>query len=348
MKIVTYTTIDQKIMKDWEALWESSQFSNYTNAPQWFTSTIETFDYKEYVIIGFYKKEKLQGVAALVKEKRYGITLYTVAPTDFICGVPFLADVENKEIMKALGNALRNLGTVYLENVPEELITALRNTISVTATPTSVNFYVEVQKNDKGEVTIPHRRRLLRRSESIEDDITLYGPDADVLETAFSIDKKSNKQEYGYNAFADEKTISFYRTLQKHFGNRFSVFLLKHKNKPAAYQIGFQINQTFYCSQIAFLKKYEVYSIGRSLLIRLIEYLGANGIQIVDFGSGEDHVKRSLTKNQRILYSVVIAKKSVTGKYITFIDETRNYLYSQLHKNKSIYALYRKIKSRNK
>jgi CelD/BcsL family acetyltransferase involved in cellulose biosynthesis len=348
MKAVIYNTIDKSVIEEWQTFWEKSPFATYTNSPQWFLSVLKAFTYNDYIIIAMYENDELRGVAAFVKEKKYGVNTYTVAPSNFICGLPFLLDPDDRKTVKTLGKELMKLGTVCLENIPETFVETLKNVCEVNATQSTINYYVDISKNEKGEVVVPHRRRLLRRSESIEGELSLHWyteSDQKALLSAISIDKNSNKQAFGYNAFSSEEVKAFYKILQEKFGNYFEVYLLEHKGKPIAYQIGFNIGNTFFCSQIAFLKEYEIYSIGRSMLIRLIEHLGKNNVQVVDFGSGEDHVKRSLTKNKRTLYSLVIGKNKYTREYIRYICATRSYLYTMLHKNKKMYSLYRKIKN---
>src|SRR5436190_23787405 len=102
MKALIYKTIDQDFIKEWETLWRNSISANYVNSPQWFLSVLETFEYKNFAIVAVYSKENLVAVAALVKEKKYGIPCYTIAPGDFSCAFPFLFDLSNKEIAKLL------------------------------------------------------------------------------------------------------------------------------------------------------------------------------------------------------------------------------------------------------
>lgn len=349
MKAVVYTIIEQKVIKDWQSLWNKSRDANYTNSPQWFLSVLETYDYKDFVIVALYDKEQLVGIGALVKEKKYGIEIFTVAPSDFVCDNPFLLDVSDQRIVRMLRNKLKEFGAVFLDNIPEVLTVVLTKNGDAKKVQGAANYYIEIQRDNKGGVVVRNKKRLLRRSEAIEDKLTLKefsGVNTAALEIAFAIDNKSNKQVYGYNAFSNKKVRAFYKSLQQHFQNHFLLYILYHEKKPVAYQIGFRIKKTFYCSQIAFLKEYEQYSIGRSLLIRLIETLGKTHVDIVDFGSGEDHVKRSLTKLQRPLFSLFFGENRFKSVYLTYMTETQKNIYTLLHSNKRIYAVYRKIKTR--
>src|SRR5260221_53261 len=177
-----YQSIEPEFLKKWQELWKNSPVANYTNSPGWFVSVLETYQYADYVIIALYKKEELVGVAALVKEKRYGVPVYTVAPGDFVCGLPFLVDVNDKKAVVLLQKELLRLGTVCFDNVPQiclELFAAY-----ATARSSEINFYLDITKDEKGFVQIRHKKRLLRRSESIEHDLVL-GKYTDCDEQAF-------------------------------------------------------------------------------------------------------------------------------------------------------------------
>ncbi len=348
MRTVLYTNIDEKVITEWQSLWEKTSDANYTNSPQWFLSVLETFNYTRYAVIAIYEKDALIAIAGLIKEKSYGTDVYTVAPSDFVCGKPFLINQDSHSAMYALEKAMMDLGIVRLENIPEEFMNALKNVTETEEAYTAENYYLDIHKDEKGEVSIRHKKRLLRRSESIEDQLvfrTFTGSDSEAFGTIFSIDKKSKKQLSGYNIFSDESMKKFYTSLANHFKEKFTIFILYHEKKPVAYQIGFSIKSTFFCSQISSLKEYEEYSIGRSLLIKVIEHLGNVNIQTLDFGSGEDHVKKSLTKQQRPLYSVIIAKNKMMRTYLKYISETRSTMYSYLHKRRKFYATYRIAKN---
>jgi CelD/BcsL family acetyltransferase involved in cellulose biosynthesis len=349
MKTIIFTTLDTAVMKQWEDLWHTSPFANYTNSPFWFRAGIETFNYQQFVIIAVYDGENLVGIAGLVKEKKYGITFSTVAPSDFVCGVPFLIDPENTRTMHAFGKELQKLGTVCLANIPEDFVTMLQAAVpGVEIASSTVNYYVDVQKNEQGAVEVRHKRRLLRRSEMIEAALALRsfsGSDSEALQVAFAIDQESNKQTRGYNAFASSQTQTFYQSLAKYYQKQFHLYILYHHEKPVAYQIGFLVGKSFFCSQIAFVKEYGMYSIGRSLLIRLIEKLGTAGVAVIDFGSGEDHVKKSLAKQQRMLHSLIISPSRSKRIYLKQLDQTKSYLYAYLHEHVRLYTTYRKLKN---
>jgi CelD/BcsL family acetyltransferase involved in cellulose biosynthesis len=348
MKTILYTLIDQDFIKSWQSLWNKASYATYTNSPQWFLSVIETFGYKEFAIVALYKKEELVGVVGLIKQKKYGIMCYSVVPQDFVCANPFLVDPEDSKSVKALIRHLEAMGTICLSNIRDEFVAGLKHySKDVDASPITVNYFMEIQKDEKGDVLIRHKKRILRRSEVIENDLflqTYSGVDTEALETAFAIDNKSRKQEKGYNAFAQDITKAFYRSLAKHFQEKFVTYILYHKKKAISFQIGFIVNNIFYASQISSLKEYEQYSIGRSLLAKVIEKLGIEGITILDFGSGDDHVKKSFTKQYHTFNDVIITKSSFERQYIKNVGLSKKSLYNVLYRNATVYATYRRIK----
>ena len=213
MKTALYKTIDQKFIKEWQLLWEKSSYANYTNSPQWFLSAIDAFNFKNYAIIAIYEEEKLIATGAFVKEKKHGLSVYTVAPADFVCGEPFLLDWENKLVIKTFVANLLALGIVNFTNLPEKIVLALqKETKQLNVTKQTINLFFSIKKDDKEKVLIPKRSRLTNRIRGLEEQFVMEsfdGTNSKGLELVFSIDKESSKEKKGYSAFANKNIRSF-------------------------------------------------------------------------------------------------------------------------------------------
>lgn len=348
LKTIIYTKIEQKLIEDWTSLWDNSTYANYTNSPYWFLSAIETFGYKDFRIVAVYKDTLLAAVAALVKKRMYGVEYYTVAPEDFTCGLPFLIDFQDKNLLKTLLAELLELGNIFIKNVPEPFVYDLKQqTKKITVIKNTLNYYLNFNKDNTGQVVIRHKKRLIRQAKDIEKELKVKSFDNDItdgLQAAFDIDNKSRKQSRGYNAFSDEQIKTFYRSLAKHFKEKFSLNILFCEKKPVAYHIGFNIQNTFYCSQIASLREYGRYSLDRVLLINIFESMGQKGTEKINFGSGDNLFKRSFSKNSDQLYIVIISKKTTPKLYIRLMTQLKKIIFNYLFPHKRIYFLYCRIK----
>ncbi len=302
MKVKVFHAIDDAFLLDWRALWNNLLSVNYSNSPSAFLAALEAYEYKDFAIVAVYKNDRLVAVAPLIKQQQYGVGVYTVSPGEFVCGMPFLVDGDDPEILRELLRNVFRLGNVFLTNVPEKVVGDFRNEIKgIEALADTINYFTHLEKDEAGGIVVKNKKRLMRRAEEIADELRLElfdGTSEHALDLAFAIDNNSRKKTKGYNAFSNPQTRSFYKSLARHFGERFVVGILYHKRQAVACQIGFAVGTVFYCSQIANIVEYDRFSISRVLLIKLFEVLGKNGILSIDFGSGDDHVKRSFAKDQ--------------------------------------------------
>src|SRR5438552_618488 len=122
MQIRILDQINDTIYNEWFELWKSSNSADYVNSPDWFKSVVETYHYKNQKIIMIYDKEQLVAAAGLIGIKRYGINFYLIPPKDFVYDNPFLIDFNNQKILETFCQALNQIGNVFLQNIPFELV----------------------------------------------------------------------------------------------------------------------------------------------------------------------------------------------------------------------------------
>lgn len=348
MKTILYTKLDDKIQKDWQTLWEKSTFANFTNSLYWFLSVLESFNYPDYVLIALYEHDRLLCIIPLIKDKKYLKSIYAVMPADFVFGNPFLLDLTNHTLVKNVIAKLLALGTVTMNNIPKEFIDCIvPTTKQYTASIQAKNYTLSIIKDGNGLVEIHSRNKLVKEIRGIENKFVLQtfdGTEPKGLNVAFSIDNQSRKQNRGYNTFADKQIQAFYVSLGKHFKENMLTHILYFENKPIAYELGFSVGKTYYCSQKAYLVEYQQYSPGKVLKVKVIDYLGSNNFSIMDFGSGDDHIKRTIADKEQDFYHVIISNSVMTRYYLNGVESLRNTLFYQINKHKQIYSVYKKIK----
>ncbi len=348
MQATIYTSLEPKLLSEWSSLWKKSSVANFINSPHWFLSVLDAFHYTDFVIIAIKREEELVAIAGLIKEKRYGVNFYTTPPGDFVCGTPFLFDSEDHEAVQLLTENILEIGHVFLDNVPETLVVSLKtHTSSLAVTPYSINLYLDFQKDEKGKVIIPKRKRLMREAKSVEEKFNLTsftGENPEIFETCFQIDAKSRKFSRGYNAFSDDQTQVFYQSLAKYFKKYLLINILSFEEKPIVYEMGFLIGKTYFGSQIAFDENFRDYAPGKVLEVKLIEYLSTIDVTRIDYGSGDNYIKRTLTSEFNQLYKVVITKNVFIRIYIKVIYQLRDYIFNALQKHVRVYSVYRSIR----
>ena len=124
------------------------------------------------------------------------------------------------------------------------------------------------------------------------------------------------------------------------------INILYFKNMPISYEIGFIAGKTYFGNQIAFKSQYKQYVPGKVLLVKLLEHYAEKGIEKIDFGSGDNHIKRAFTKNHNQFYQVVLSANTFVRVYIPFLFQVKNELYYKLQEHLTIYLAYRSMRNR--
>jgi len=345
---ITFTEINDELIKDWYSLWKISKNANYINGPQWFLSVIEAYRYTDYAISCVYQNNRLCGIVAVVKQKLYGINVYKITPGDHVSGIPFLVrDTIDLNIYRILTTELNKLGVVILDNVPDHFIHKLDSiSIQYSRVYQAINYYLPIKKDDEGEIVIYKKNKLINEAKKCLSEYKLKsytGDQYEMLDLVFSIDEKSKKHIDSYNTFSDLETKLFYRHLATKFKNNFLISILCFRNIPVAYELGFLIKDVYTGSQIAYDFNFSKYTPGKVSELMVIESVASKNVIMIDYGSGDSHVKRLICQNYRKLYRVFLGKNKIAIRLLTFLLYLREYTFHLLVKNKSIYSLYKKV-----
>jgi len=333
----------------WLALWEKSSEANFINSPHWFRSVSECFKYRSYKINTVSKDGALVSRCYFFKEKRYGMPFYTIPPTDFVYGNPFLTDITDQDSLRLLVRSFSQIGNVFLDNVTSSLLNSIRklnNQVSfVNYCP---NRYLRLDNKQDLDLFLKNRKYLLERTGQEENDFKLRSfadNPAEGLKIAFALDAKSSKNTRGYAAFSGDLTRSFYTHLAEEFGRNFTIHILYTKSNPIAYEIGFIVGDKYFWNQTAFDDIYRSISPGRVGLVMLIETLKNNHLSLFDMGTGDNRLKKSVTVSMQPLYKVVISASPVIRIITTGIYWLRNSVFVSLSGHRRLYSVYRWVRS---
>lgn len=346
MKTVIHTEKTKELMSSWQDLWENSPERNYFNGPAWFKSVFDTYHPSEIKILTIVSNHKLLAITSLFKIKKYGFTVYTMIPEDFVCGSPILFDPNYPEANRLLLETVLSLGTTVINNLQEITLKNLkRNSSSLKAVQKSVNYFLNFDNKVAISNSTEHRWKKMRKIYKLRDKFELdigYGL-SDQLEIAFKIDYETRKQRRGYATFNHHEYVTLYRNLASNLGNSLETHLLYYEGNIIAYEIGYRIYDTYYGSQLAFIEKYGELTPGKVIAILLVEHLLATGAKTLDFSSGDNYVKRMFTKTRHDLFDVVISNNFFKSSILITIMRLHEGMYNTLSKHRKLYSFYKAL-----
>lgn len=350
MKIIKFTEISNKLRADWEALWKNSSCANLVNSPAWTLAAEKTYSYKDLLIIAVYDDQEanMQAIAIFVKEKMFGISLWTVPVIEFADRCTMLANLNDEDVMRFLLSEIAKLGIVYLPYCTQDEMIKMREYIPASKKfKSEVNLYIDFSKGKYGKYS-KKRNNLLNRSENMKMRLDIFtevnANYSKALEVCFDIDKASVKQSKGKGVFYKNYAREFYKKLSKLSSGNMSITILYLNDKPISYEIGFLARDVYTSEQKAFLEGFEYYNPGKLIVIKLIDYYYEKGFAVMEFGRGCDRSKRDFTSNYHMLYGVIISKNIPLKLYIMAMHDLRTEVYKFVSSHAKLYCFYKKVK----
>lgn len=198
--------------------------------------------------------------------------------------------------------------------------------------------------------TVADSRRQIRRLENEVGKISykseLSYDEANSLYQTFlqyhRVRREAVKKDY--SMFGDERNVAFYiDTLKGLTGactTHFSV--LYSSNLPVSMHLGFVADNRFYYQVPVFNEAFEKYSVGRILLMRLLEEAFSKGFDEFDFGYGREPYKYDFASGERALMEIVFARKTFRGRLGTlWFQQLRKRLKKTIFIAKVVYPKMR-------
>lgn len=118
-----------------------------------------------------------------------------------------------------------------------------------------------------------------------------------------------------YSMFNDDRNITFYRDIMKGFHQRGTVhFSVLYCNDLAiSMHLGFIVGNKFYYLVPVFNSNFQKYSIGRILLIHLLEEAFTNHYEEFDFCYGDEPYKYEFSSSERSLREIIYCRRTIRG-----------------------------------
>lgn len=344
-----HESVTDNLIKEWKDFWVELKSECIFNSPGWFMAANKAFAYDRVrvIILRDGNSGELVGVLPLVKMRLYGINLYTLAGIDFIDHYSLLIRRDDKTIIQHLIKNILSLDFVYIPGVSKETEEFLMSRKNFKSFILDDNPYIKI--GDEFGVIL-NKRKKSRHVKRAKRDFGLIDLVADddknmALEKAIMIENNSSKSKKGKNIFNDKKNQVFFRELVEKIDDNLFIVTLLFSNKPVAYNIGFECNGVYACSQKAHIEEYGKYRPGEVMFLKFLETILKNHPLEVDIGRGVDSFKMGYANAIRKLYGVVLSRSNLKRLYFIFAHKLREKTYKLLNNNSYLYRVYKNIKN---
>lgn len=340
--IVTHDELTKDLQKRWQALWNKSSDAHFFNGPQWFIACKNAFGTEKYIILTIVRDGELKGVVPLVKEKKFGISVWTSPGERFVDKSSLLLPTKDVSLLREVSDKLSEIGNFYLQEVNEETAKLFREVKNLTVRESSLNYYLPLKDDPYQFMTNKNRNKIRNKIKNNAEHLSYksYQGDRDGFNVALEMDKRSSKRRQGKSTFVRERERTFFRELLKQTGKDFSVDILFYDKLPIIYGIGFTANKTYNACITAYDDAYAFLSPGKMLHFYLFPRLQQAGVEIFDFSRGITALKKDFTSLAHAQYDVVYTRNRFVRLWWTFCQKA----YDLVLHNKILYGAYLNLK----
>jgi len=305
-KITTVTSIDKQFIKEWQDLWKKAQNSTIYNSYEWFMTSLETGQNKEYEILTCYQNSNLVFVLPLQKYKVFGIKVLGTINKDHLVDTAFLAEKYDKRLYKAVFATLLKKN-IYFQKVDEKDVKIIHSLFpSLFFSLISVNPLMDYSNGPYDTVTpstISQIQRIIKKNPGLHFEI--YSDNLDIhMKTMFRLHDVSSKKVRSMDIFEDKQVKKYYVALTKNFTSTMRICFLYLDETPIAYQYGFMYRDIFAGDQIGYHNDYKKLRPGKTIIYYMADYFYKNNIRVLDQGGGISEYKMEFAKSFRSLYNL--------------------------------------------
>lgn len=333
LKVTTIHTLDDKLIKEWKALWTHAENANLYNSYDWYLTSKATTNTKNYIFYVCYQGSKLVALLPMEEYKVFGFPVLGSINKSYIIETGFLLETYDKTLFQVFFGRLLENKNIYLQKIDSKAATILHELFPKAFIHImSVNPILPMTDDPLSNAspsTISQIKRLLRKNE----DHIEYKAYTDNLEkhfdTMLNLQKYTSKHIKSMDIFEHEIHQRYYRNLTKFCAKNVKIIFLYFDKKPIGYIYNVFWNKYVLGEQIAFHNDYRKISPGKLMIYILVEYLKKNNFKILDMGGGITPYKMSFTNEYRLLYNVYISSNMFAmtwWKTITFVRRMKQIL----------------------
>lgn len=201
--------------------------------------------------------------------------------------------------------------------------------------------------NRKKRYNLNRERKILFENKSatvkrIETQIELEKGIGDL----FQLHKARANVKRIKSTFAEEAIINFHRALARIFLELgwLRLYLLRSNTKVISAAYGFVFEKRFYYYQTGLDPEWQQFSAGKILIFKILEEIFSDDIAEFDFLNGSEDYKTFWTKDRRLMMTINIYNKNMTGIIENWAYGSRHMLKSVLKKTPIFDALKQWLK----
>lgn len=325
--ITTIKNIDTKFITEWQDLWRKAQNSTIYNSYEWFKTSLETGQIKEYEILTCYKNRDLVFVLPLQEYTVFGVKVLGTINKEHLVDTAFLAEKYDKRLYKAVFTSLMKKN-LYMQKVDENDVKILHGLYpSLFFSLISVNPLMEYTNGPFDTVspsTNSQIQKIIRKNPGLHFE--MYSENLDKhMKTMFKLHDVSSKKVRAMDIFEDSEVKKYYVALTKNFTSIMRICFLYLDKTPIAYQYGFMYRDIFAGDQIGYHNDYKKLRPGKTIIYFMAECFYKNNIRVLDQGGGISEYKMEFAKNFRSLYNLYYSPNVFIMVWFKSINKIRRF-----------------------
>ena len=340
LEIKIYNKLDKKVLRKWKNLWNKSKYSHIFNSPAWFTAYCTAYDISDYKIVVLSVNGEVKAILPLVKLRKYGIKVYTNPASFFSDKACILLDKKDAQHTRLILKKASTCGNVCLPEIEESLVKNLKLSSGIMFRPSSVNLTIPLNPDPLANLSNKQKNKIKNKYKRLASVLTFKEhkkADESILQKVFSINERSYKKLVkGYkDPFANDKDKLFFKLLNEKAPNNVVINFMCYKDTPIFYEIGFITQKVYYASQTAYLSEARSFMPGKLYLYWWLKKLQKNGLEIFDFGRGENVLKNEFANKSSEHIDLYFSNSYLTRLWWKVADN----LVSSAKNNQRIYSL---------
>lgn len=324
--VVFKNDLNENDINDWKCLWECSKYKRVYNSYEWYNSCKRNFKGK-YLALYVYRDNEL---AAILPFKVLFGKIYVSPGGRFIDKNSNLFKENNNLINFVIKKQLKNKIIIFKE-VPEEELKFYDD--EYYCKMSSINPYAKIDEN----LSVISKRTMKNISKILSENngdflLKVYKGNniRNNINTAFEIEKNSNKVKKHRTIFNNKKVCNFFYDILSYEGTR--LFVLKYKGNSIAHTLDFLNGDYLLGCHTAYLDEYSKLLPGKILTYFVMHYCFENNILKYDFSRGECNKKNQFAKDKAYNYNLIYCGRclklilKVYYKVICLMKMTKRYL----------------------
>ncbi len=307
--------VNQKLIREWNILWENSNTRNYFNSYEWFKNCLTSFRIKKYCILLGYSNHKLCFVLPLTgKSKVY----YTIGGK-YLDKVSFLYNNNIDQCIRELREYACENGISICLNECNFFVDEQNNILKQKA---SDNKYIELKEDIKNIIKSKERRhieQIVKKNSNLSFKVFKGCQCVNIINNVFWVEERSNK-------IKKKKALFNIPSARDLFSNLAStdfciVGALYYEDKVIAHMVGIDnFLGNFMAYHMAYDNEYKNLQPGKIVIYELIKYLKSNNYKIFDFSRGNSMLKRHFSNHSKENYNIYINPTIIIRFKVLFIE----------------------------